>query len=659
MDKRKLRIGLLLDFVTSEYTENLIKGVQTYCQENDIELLLFITGAFDDSNTVANGYNYQFAAIMSQINKSNLDGIITNSGTLHSFSTSSFTSYLKRFKPLKIVNIASVVPKIPSVIVDCSQAFEALIQHLIDDQGCRRFAVMSVDSKSYEVKDRMRILKSVMQKNKISSKNITVWDSNFDYTSAYRILTDHYNKYKTFDFDAIISLNDDMAFACIDFVTRRAHMNIPQDIAVTGFDNFQRANFYKPNLSSVDQQVEFQSYTAAKTLHLMLRDKEVPPVQTITAKAILRQSSAKNKVTPDNFKSTNYITIDTKTKEDFSNAFSISEWYDKRSQLQQAANFYTSTSAEMAIEEIGPVLTNQLRAFGFQSAAVVVYEKPIEAIKPFDYFTMPDKARILAGFDYQRMFNTTKVDEPVIFNPNETLIPPEYMIINHEGTFALALFHHEIQYGYLLLRANAYDNAVYDILQRSISNQLSIGFAYTKMIKEKSKIQKQNKKLDMIANTDALTGLRNRRGFIEVGNSALEFSEKMETGGLVVFCDMDGLKKINDTYGHEYGDIAIKAQGKILKHCFRTSDVLARLGGDEFALVCPGLTEQAIGKIKEHINRECIRWTEGNEAGFALSISVGYVKYPLEKDSYNLERLLSQADKSLYLEKQAKKAKKN
>ena len=135
----------------------------------------------------------------------------------------------------------------------------------------------------------------------------------------------------------------------------------------------------------------------------------------------------------------------------------------------------------------------------------------------------------------------------------------------------------------------------------------------------------------------------------------LDFARSINQSGIIIYSDMDGLKTINDTFGHEAGDRAILAESIILKGNFRSNDVVARIGGDEFAIICPGLTPSAYKKIKLQIYEDCRKWTEDNGNGITLGISLGYVQYPSEKSGYQITQLLAEADNSLYFEKRSKK----
>ena len=193
------------------------------------------------------------------------------------------------------------------------------------------------------------------------------------------------------------------------------------------------------------------------------------------------------------------------------------------------------------------------------------------------------------------------------------------------------------------------------MLTKITSTIISNIYSFALMHNETTEYRAKFDKMDVIARTDELTGLNNRRGLYDLGQTTLKFAKAMGQSGMVVYCDMDGLKKMNDTYGHEAGDRAIMAESIILKGNFRSNDIVSRIGGDEFALICPGLTPEAFTRIKAQVNIDCEKWSIDNHTPFSLSISMGAVVYPSENDGYQLTALLSKADDLLYKEKRAKK----
>lgn len=115
------------------------------------------------------------------------------------------------------------------------------------------------------------------------------------------------------------------------------------------------------------------------------------------------------------------------------------------------------------------------------------------------------------------------------------------------------------------------------------------------------------------------------------------------------------LKKINDTYGHKVGDLAIKTQAVILQKAFRDSDLVGRLSGDEFGIVAPGFYKENLEEFRARLCKISEEESAKAELPFTLSISVGYEEF--FEDHCRLQDLLISADKRLYKEKLIKHGK--
>jgi diguanylate cyclase (GGDEF)-like protein len=145
-----------------------------------------------------------------------------------------------------------------------------------------------------------------------------------------------------------------------------------------------------------------------------------------------------------------------------------------------------------------------------------------------------------------------------------------------------------------------------------------------------------------LAISDPLTSLANYRRLIAVIESELDRSRRTHRPFSVVLLDMDGLKAINDRYGHLVGSRALVRLGKILRNHSRAIDTPARYGGDEFALVLPEAPKETASRVAARV-RERLS-TEAEEP--ALSVSAGIAAYPEDGDS--AEKLLGAADRALY-----------
>jgi diguanylate cyclase (GGDEF)-like protein len=166
--------------------------------------------------------------------------------------------------------------------------------------------------------------------------------------------------------------------------------------------------------------------------------------------------------------------------------------------------------------------------------------------------------------------------------------------------------------------------------------------------------EKLEEELFILSINDPLTGLYNRRGFLSLAEQQLKLSDRNKRGVQLYFADLDGLKSINDTLGHEEGDKALSEVAAVLKETFRTSDIIARMGGDEFAVLAIDTTEVNYETFTTRLQSLIdTRNNQGNRR-YRLSISLGCSYYDPENPC-SLNELIARADKLMYEQKQNKK----
>jgi diguanylate cyclase (GGDEF)-like protein len=162
-----------------------------------------------------------------------------------------------------------------------------------------------------------------------------------------------------------------------------------------------------------------------------------------------------------------------------------------------------------------------------------------------------------------------------------------------------------------------------------------------------------DRELKYLALTDDLTCLFNRRGFFAAATQQLKRSRRNSEALLLFFCDVDNLKKINDTHGHQEGDLALIRTADALEHTFRGSDILARLGGDEFVVLALAAPQDSEQWILSRLERN-LKKANGTGNGYSLTLSVGVARFD-PKHSITLGELMVQADKAMYEKKQTTK----
>jgi len=155
--------------------------------------------------------------------------------------------------------------------------------------------------------------------------------------------------------------------------------------------------------------------------------------------------------------------------------------------------------------------------------------------------------------------------------------------------------------------------------------------------------------LGNLALTDELTGLCNRRGFMAIAERQLKIGHRTGRGIVLFFMDIDGMKQINDSFGHGEGDRALKRMAKALKMTFRDSDVIARLGGDEFAVLAIEASDNSETAIRARL-AEDLKSVSAGETRYTITLSLGAVRINI-CSSASIGEWMVRADQAMYEQK--------
>jgi diguanylate cyclase (GGDEF)-like protein/PAS domain S-box-containing protein len=171
---------------------------------------------------------------------------------------------------------------------------------------------------------------------------------------------------------------------------------------------------------------------------------------------------------------------------------------------------------------------------------------------------------------------------------------------------------------------------------------------------ERKRLEEEIRSLSL---TDDLTGLYNRRGFTLLAEQEVKLAHRKKRAMMLFFGDVDGLKTINDTLGHAYGDLALKEVSAILKETFREADILARIGGDEFVVLALDASMESSEILADRIQALLEARNQQGAETYHLSLSLGVAPYNPEAPCA-VSELIAQADNLMYSQKQARKGKK-
>lgn len=152
---------------------------------------------------------------------------------------------------------------------------------------------------------------------------------------------------------------------------------------------------------------------------------------------------------------------------------------------------------------------------------------------------------------------------------------------------------------------------------------------------------------------DELTSLYNRRGFLTLAQGHVAQASRAQRRFVLVMADLDGLKPINDTFGHKAGDTAICLAAEVLRNSFRSSDVVSRLGGDEFAVLALETSEGGESAMLARIAAGLALVNGSGELPCPIGISIGTVAFAAD-GNLRLDEVMERADALLYEEKKRK-----
>ncbi len=190
-------------------------------------------------------------------------------------------------------------------------------------------------------------------------------------------------------------------------------------------------------------------------------------------------------------------------------------------------------------------------------------------------------------------------------------------------------------------RRHAFGDSVRPTLE-VLASHLAVSLANARMVH----------KLETMATTDGLTGLFNKRAMLDEAKKKIEAAARFDRKMSLLIADIDFFKKVNDTFGHDVGDVVIKGLGEILKRQKRTTDMVARFGGEEFVVLCEQTDEKGAMLLAERIREELAKTTFHTEKGpLSVTCSLGVATFPGSGKDW--DTLFKAADDALYVSKRS------
>ncbi|MCR5421205.1 MAG: GGDEF domain-containing protein [Lachnospiraceae bacterium] len=608
------RFAFFVGELFMDYQTRLYEGISEAAEEYGVQIDLF-------SNYGVFAFNYLHTrGELNVINIPDLnkyDGILIAPDTLTVEGMyEELSEKLKSCTMDRIVSIRMKEEKFYNVLVDDKSSIEDIVEHFITVHGLKKIFYMSGRQDLIDSKYRLDGYLEVMKKHGLPVRDTMIFHGTYWTDKAKECL-------EAFAQDpdkpeAIVCANDYMAISLIREFNERG-ISIPDDIKLSGYDNLVEGQLFEQRLATADVPAEKMGRRALEVLIDLSEGKTVDKNSYIASTPIMQgtcgcKCSYNNNISEKLYKNFLFLKDSVRAELQLSGEFESCETIDDvlRSAYKYSLNF--------VFDEI--------------YVCMCEYDSDEDNVNLGNYTT---QMRLVAVFGKSSGY--TRCDE--VFERVD-IVPPKYRDKNPIfNVFPLHYRGHCMGYLAITMKDCERMKEGFTLWSNALSNYL-----------DKIRMYEKNKTLLRYREEsyqDSLTGLMNRRGFELFLQKAVNKSG--EDGLYIVSVDMDGLKYINDNFGHQEGDRAIKDFSYYLKVAQNENVGCARTGGDEFLMVILG-GENNVKSICEYIRRKVKHWNIFSGKKYEMSASLGYAKY---NEKEGIVTCINKADEKMYAEKATKK----
>lgn len=286
-------IGFFTTGVELEYSSILFQAVAKVAREYQVNLVNFLGGSLNpDFSFQQYKHQYQCNVAFDYADQNVLDGIILASGVLSSFLDSKeYNRFYSKYAPIPMVSLGSAVENMPSVYTDNKAVLKELVSHLITAHGKKNIAFLSGPSSNCDTLDRYLGYKEALSENHIPFRDDYIRIGDFTPDSAIEAVKVLFDQ-SDLPIDAIVCANDSMALTVLNELQKRG-INVPEEVAITGFDNIHSSAYCVPSLSTIEQPLEDFARCAFELLFEHIEGKPVEN-KLVPCKIILRESCGCN-----------------------------------------------------------------------------------------------------------------------------------------------------------------------------------------------------------------------------------------------------------------------------------------------------------------------------------------------------------------------------
>ena len=540
-----------------------------------------------------------------------------------------------------VISMANEIAGLTFVGIDNYSAMQAVIRHLHGEMGLTDFWFVMGPADNYENLTRTRALLDYCRDNGLPCGEERFYAESFIVESGIRGFEELYSRHGGALPRAVICANDNIALGVCHAAQERG-FEIPGDLMVTGFDN-DDVSLFSPSITTVDQGCWSMGELCARAMQRIWQGETLPPRLYTPTKLFLRESTGHRAGQSNQRKQIReYIEHSSKT-------------IDFRYRL--SALQYQLPGCK-SLEEMGGALVqclSGLNCTGFRLVLdgnlmdgehIICFDGMLDrfraAVDGLPVQGYSDRMELVYSWERGAGAKLTRQKVGRSLNPGENAGSPQNYLYA-----PLHFMEHTV--GYLAIRDCLHLIQIKGV--SSIVNTLTM--ALRSYFSERS-LSYINGLLSGISRRDELTGLYNRLGYHDLAYPL--YRELCDRGGSlgILFMDMDELKRINDSYGHSAGDLAIKSVSNAILRSIPADAIPVRFGGDEFLVLAPDADQARIQAILDAMAAALPAEAKRLGAPDLLDFSAGVLLCQPD-GKRTLDQYIQDADNLMYQEKKARK----
>ena len=575
-------------------------------------------------NDYKEAFNVGEAGIYSLIDNDLLDAVIVIPESIKDAEITENIIRICRGRDIPVVSVDRRIEGCISVLFNYADSFEDVVRHIITVHGCRRINYMSGFRCNSFSDERTERFKKVLAEQGIEFDESRLGYGDFWARPAREVTEGWFSNGDPLP-EAIICANDAMALEVCKVIKEHG-LRVPDDIIVTGFDGIELEKYATPRLTTCAVDINESGMAAASAALRLINGESCPAVLEIPYRIRIAQSCG---CVPMNMG----IVAD-----------KVMELNTEMVLDEQHENYmYTYLAKGLACKEIPKLVDIIHRYCDTQTWCCI----------DADYFSdKRSKQRFSGQFTKQMkllMYTVDPSQNNTVFD-TKCLLPRLGEVLEEFDSLMFAPLHYEADLmGYIVFNVDV-ERTVFRYKRRSVmlTNQILESFRI-RMLVERAK----TKLADMHIH-DPMTGLYNRRGFYQCAARMIRKLAKTGGSAVIFSVDMDGLKEINDVYGHNEGDKAIKAVASALVRCSPEGDICSRFGGDEFIVLSSGSDENHIRDFDKRVRALLAEFPKHSRAGYEIAVSIGSISTAIASVE-ELDECIRLADERMYSEKRSRK----